>query len=197
MTSAEFHRPAADELAGLRAFDEGRADYYAWGFELTAPDDTTAISGWSDAPEWAARLTPIGTANGSGSVYAHWAAADGAFPVIILGDEGGVRPVAVNTSEFLRVLSLDAEPMVDWDGVAFYNDGVEDPSAGHDEYVGWLTERGLQPIVVSFDEDDDVIDDDQAEANDRAHDEVNAIVATAEQRYGDELNAWAKAHGIG
>jgi hypothetical protein len=140
------------ELAKLLAFqDEYGFGGYSEGFGLTI-DDKGGLRSWSEDPEFLATLLPFGQANGTGSFYALWA--DGksqdpsAFPVVLFGDEGGVHVVAENVRGLLRILTYDAEPMVDHGAVSYYKDEEDhDQSDGHDDYVEWLAnELGLEPV---------------------------------------------------
>jgi hypothetical protein len=140
------------ELRKLVEFDSQTGDkgFYAEGFEL-AIDDKGGLKTWSTNPDFLARLSPFAQATGGGSFYALWS--DGTAkglseaPVIVFGDEGGTHVVAENVRQLLVLLTLDSEPMVDFERVTFYRDPKRKPSAGAAAYRAWLkAEFHLEPI---------------------------------------------------
>jgi hypothetical protein len=162
------------ELEKLCAFDvEADLGYLSDGFELTV-DDKGGLKSWSDNPEFLGALMPFAQANGSGSFYALWAGASktpSEMPVVVFGDEGGVHVVAENVLALLQILTFDAEPMIDDDGVTFYKDEDDhEPSNGHDAYVEWLDKTfGLAPV-----------------------DDAEPLVESAREKHQAGFEAWAK-----
>ncbi len=56
--------------------------------------------------------------------------------------------VAENLRALLRLLTFDAEPMIDWDGVTFYKSDDHKPSQRASLYAAWLQrEFGLAPVT--------------------------------------------------
>jgi hypothetical protein len=137
------------ELEKLLAFQEGADAFgqYSEGFGLLR-DDKGGLKSWSEDPAFLARLLPFAAAKGSGSFYALWANGEsedcGSFPVIAFGDEGGAHVVAEDVRGLLRILALDAEPMIHDGGVTYFKDDAQHTSH-HDAYVRWMSELGLSP----------------------------------------------------
>jgi hypothetical protein len=139
-----------DALVKLLEFANKQDDFFCSGFELEV-DDKGGIRTWSDNPEFLNCLYPIGQANASGSTYAIWrqAGALGDAPIVVFGDEGGVHIVAANLAVLLRILTLDAEPMVDHESVIYYKDAdAAEASEGAADYVEWLAKHfKLNPVT--------------------------------------------------
>ncbi len=124
--------------------------YFAEGFEFVA-DAKGAIATWCNATGFLERLLPFAQANGSGSVYALWLPSSDTnlrvAPVIIFGDEGGVHVVAENISQLLRLLTFDAEPIVDFDSVCYCRFDDQEFSPHTQRYADWLAANaGLTTI---------------------------------------------------
>ncbi len=162
-------------LAQLLEFQNAQDGYFSDGFEL-ATDDKGGLKSWSADAEFLAGLFPVGQANGSGSTYALWSPKSdnlAAAPVLVFGDEGGVHVVASDVLGLLRLLSYDAEPMVDHDSVSFYRDEDSDTSDGAEDYVEWLESRfELEPLTTD--------------------DEVESLIADAQKKHAAAYRAWAK-----
>jgi predicted DNA-binding WGR domain protein len=141
-----------DELLKLCEFQEATGfEELSDGFCLTE-SESGGLSSWSESKAFLDSVIEFAQANGSGSIYALWLMEPkgelSKQPVIVLGDEGGAHVVAENLKEFLRLLTLDTEPLVDWDEVSFCRnpDGYE-PSGDLDEYIDWLDYTfNLKPI---------------------------------------------------
>ena len=166
---------APQELLRLWDFEEGcgRA-YFANGVELTV-DGKIGLSTWSEAPAFLERFFPFAQADGTGSIYALWLPAMDAIlreaPVVVFGSEGGVHIVAATVRELLQLLSFDAEPMVDHEGVSYYKDEEEqEPSEHHKAYAACLADHW----------DLEVIDD------------ADALVEAAQAQWGDTFQRWAE-----
>jgi hypothetical protein len=160
------------ELEKLLAFQEGVAEFgqYSEGFGLLR-DDKGGLQSWSDDSAFLSRLLPFAAADGSGSFYALWANAEsddcGSFPVIAFGGEGGMHVVAEDVRGLLRILALDAEPMISLGGVGYYKDDAAH-SAHHDAYLRWMSELGLSPAQAPM-----------------------AIVEAAQAKYQAAFEAWS------
>ncbi len=161
------------ELEKLFAFDRRSNRYYSDGFELCnyEPDE---LSNWSDKKEFLEKLVPFAQANGSGSIYALWLFQDGLdpsmAPVVVFGDEGGMHVVTESLRALLHLLTFDAEPMIDWDGVTFYKSEDHEPSKRAAEYAAWLkAEFGLSPVA-----------------------DADALVAAAQRVHKAAFDAWVK-----
>ncbi|QWT22844.1 hypothetical protein KPL76_08510 [Subtercola sp. PAMC28395] len=127
-------------LASLAHFALTVDGYYAEDFVLCRRNDHR-LRQYSTAAEFAARLRVFGQANEDGSEYAlrgipGWAADD--LPVVVLGDEGGLHPVAENSVEFLRFLAADRSIGVSRERVWLTQDELHDDSPGHPAYAHWL-----------------------------------------------------------
>ncbi len=165
------------ELEKLRAFEE-RADgqYFSESFELTV-DDKSGLKTWSDDATFLAALMPFAQANGSGSFYALWAngAPPSEMPVVVFGDEGGAYVVAENVRGLLSLLSYDAEPTVDDEGVTFFKDEDDEDredSDAHETYVEWLHKSFRLSAI----------------------DEAESIVETAQEKHGAAFKIWLKQY---
>ncbi|MBM2623511.1 hypothetical protein JIG36_49260 [Actinoplanes sp. LDG1-06] len=163
------------ELNLLKAFqDENGFGEYADGFGLTDYDDKSGLSaGWSDDNDFLAGLIPFATATGGGSFYALWRVDDRAdlatLPVVVFGDEGGQHVVARDLPDLFRLLTFDAEPMIDWDEVTFYRAADHEHRPAHAAYVTWLgTQFGLAPT-----------------------DDPDTIVSKARGEFGPRFTEWA------
>jgi hypothetical protein len=165
--------PVPPALAQLLAFQEKTGfEEYAEGFGLYEDDKSGLRHGWSDTPAFLEKLLPFAQANGSGSFYALWKHNDDTpladLPVVVFGDEGGEHIVAANIPEFLRLLTIDAEPMI-YEGVSYYKDPEDDnESAYAEDYRNWLKEHfALEPL-----------------------EEADDIIAPAQERYQAAFDEW-------
>lgn len=166
------------ELNALWDFQsEHGFESYAQGFGLykVFGERDDLAPGWSDADGFHARLKSFAQATAGGSIYALWTADDGAQPVVVFGDEGGIQLVATGVQDFLRILTFDEEPSVDWERVYFYKDEDDhEPSPAHEEFVAWLGLNGLEPV-----------------------DEADPLVSAAQDRYEVEFRAWVEQFPLG
>ena len=135
------HHDVPDEIVKLLDFQNAQPGPYARGFAL-AVDDKKLLRPFSEKREFLDALCPLGKANTSGSIYALWARDEGKSvresPVLVFGDTGGVHVVAESPLHFLRLLTLDAEPMVDAESVLFMKDDGQTASPSATAYGGWL-----------------------------------------------------------
>lgn len=135
------HHDVPDEIVKLLEFQNAQPGAYSRGFSLSV-DDKKLLRPFSEKREFLDALCPLGKANATGSLYALWARGEGKSmresPVLVFGDAGGVHVVAETPLQFLRLLSLDAEPMVDADSVLFMKDDGDAPSPSAKPYGGWL-----------------------------------------------------------
>ena len=126
-------------------------DYFSAGFEWASEDPHPMLRTHSEDPDFAAgflvfanALASRSKANGMDSVYAFWLETPehglAETPVVAFGGEGGIQVVTRDFREFMCVLTLDAEPMVDHDGIDFYRDGEDAPSANIAAYRRWVSE---------------------------------------------------------
>jgi hypothetical protein len=109
---------------------------------FTPLGDVSYVDSWSAEQAFLERVLAFAQANGSGSVYALWRPDDGAdlakAPVMVFGDEGGVRVVMRDIRDLLLLLTLDTEISVDWERADFWREEEEEHSPGHDRYLAWL-----------------------------------------------------------
>jgi hypothetical protein len=135
------HHDVPEEIVKLVEFQNAQPQAFCRGFAL-AVDDKKLLKPFSEKREFLDALCPLGRANGSGSLYALWARDHGKSvresPVLVFGDAGGVHVVAESALHFLRLLTLDAEPMIDESAVMYLKDDGETPSPRAKEYAGWL-----------------------------------------------------------
>lgn len=150
--------PAPALLADLLEFqnrmdaEHGSEDYFAdYCNALRLSDqERYGLETWSEDPEFLSGLFPFAVANGSGSSYALWRrdpqAPIEAWPVVLLGDEGGEWIVARDLAEMLAITSADIEPQTISDSVYFFQDDEEEeaaPGTHVDAYRNWLAARGI------------------------------------------------------
>ncbi|GLY27242.1 hypothetical protein [Kineosporia sp. NBRC 101731] len=153
---------------GFESFAQGFGLYDTFG----ARDDLAP--GWCHDDAFHARLASFAQATAGGSIYALWRADDGTQPVVVFGDEGGIQVVAADVRDFLRVLSFDGEPSVDWDRVYYFKSDEDEPSPAHEEFVAWLGLRALEPVA-----------------------EADPLVEVAQERYGQEFSTWLGQFQLG
>ena len=146
-----------DELVKLSEFQEATGfEEISDGFNL-CKEETTGLSSWSTEQAFLDSFIEFAEANGSGSFYALWLVNPKADlskqPVVVFGDEGGVHVVADNLKAFLRLISFDSEPLVEWDEVSFHKDADDyEPSGDLDDYIEWLEDTYNLKPVESVDE---------------------------------------------
>jgi hypothetical protein len=144
------HHDVPDTLAKLLEFQNSQTGPFCRGFEL-ALDDRAKLMPFSEKREFLDALCPLGKANSAGSIYVLWtrdpAKAVGECPVLAFGDAGGVHIVAENLLQLMRILTLDAEPMIDAESLLYMKDDGEPPSPGAAAYVAWLEKHfHLKPV---------------------------------------------------
>lgn len=147
LTIEEFARnfggnPVPDALAKLVNFqNETESGSYCEGFGLVYDDKGGLKHGWSMEPAFLDRLMPFARATAGGSFYALWQYEDGIatdeLPVVLFGDEGGEFVVAENIQSFLRLLTLDTEPMT-YRNASYYKDEDDESTEYSGEYRNWL-----------------------------------------------------------
>ncbi|RZL44386.1 MAG: hypothetical protein EOP00_20055 [Pedobacter sp.] len=160
------------ELKLLKQFQDDFGHYYADGFMLRA-EDKSAVSSWSENPDYLVRLVPFALANGTGSFYAIWNNGTEKklieMPVVVFGDEGGVHIVAENTLQLMHLLTYDTEITVDFDKTYFYKtDEFYQESDDHLEYVNWLSTNFKLNIIENPD----------------------SIIENAQLKYKEEFDKW-------
>lgn len=147
LTIEEFARnfggnSVPDALAKLVNFqNETESGSYCEGFGLVYDDKGGLKHGWSMEPAFLDRLMPFARATAGGSFYALWQYEDGIatdeLPVVLFGDEGGEFVVADNIQSFLRLLTLDTEPMT-YRNASYYKDEDDESTEYSGEYRNWL-----------------------------------------------------------
>jgi hypothetical protein len=135
-------RPVPDALVKLLTFqNETGFASYCEGFGLVYDDKGGLENGWSMDPAFLKQLMPFAQANAGGSFYALWQYEDGlpldVLPVVLFGDEGGEFIVAENIYAFLRLLTLDTEPMT-YREASYYKDEDDEGTGYSGEYRNWL-----------------------------------------------------------
>lgn len=165
------------ELAKLLIFqNETGFETYSDGFGLYV-DDKSGLRSWSNKAEFLDGLMPFAQASCGGSFYALWLDGSGKslseIPVIACGDEGGLHVIASNVRELMQLLTYDAEPLIDHDGITFYRAQDYAPRPALAKFKDWLkSELGLEPVH-----------------------EAERLVESAQARYGAAFEAWKSAHG--
>ena len=144
------HHEVPVVISRLLEFQNSLTGPFSRGFEL-AIDDRSKLMPFSEKREFLDALCPLGKATAAGSIYALWTrehAKDvGDCPVLAFGDSGGVHVVAENALQLMRILTLDAEPMIDAESLIFMKDDGETPSPGAHEYAVWLEKTfHLKPV---------------------------------------------------
>ena len=133
------HHEVPEELAKVLEFQNSVGVPFSRGFKL-AVHDRSGLVPISGKREFLDAICPLGPANGSGAFYALWAREAGKDvrdrPVLAFGEEGGVHVVAEEVRQFLRILTLDGEPMIDEESLLFVTDPT--PSPGARNYASWL-----------------------------------------------------------
>jgi hypothetical protein len=144
------HHEVPDSIARLLEFQNSLAGSFCHGFQL-AVDDKARLMPFSEKREFLDALCPLGKATAAGAIYALWAREEGKqvgdAPVLAFGDGGCVHVVAENVVQLMRILTLDAEPMIDAESLLFLRDDGEQRSPGADEYVLWLEKHFHQTPV--------------------------------------------------
>ncbi len=94
-----------------------------------------------NGPCFSQQINAFARATAGGSFYALWqyddAAAPDELPVVLFGDEGGEFVVAENINAFMRLLTLDTEPMTYRDA-SYYKDEDDGSTEYSAEYRNWL-----------------------------------------------------------
>ncbi|MDO5106179.1 hypothetical protein [Capnocytophaga sp.] len=181
-------RPVPVELRQLIEFQEEESDFecYSQGFGVETCGRSGLENGWSDNPDFLAKLYPFAQANGSGSIYAIWDDGSGYplgdMPVVVFGDEGGEWVVARYFSEFLQLLTFDTEIMALPDSAYFWKDEDEDDDYQSDDaqrYRDWFCEHYdyLSPVDTN--------------------EEAQEIIDIAQQEHQQDFNNWLGSFEIG
>ena len=158
-------------LNKLLDFQNKSHAFYSNGFELDDCSDQYGLNSYSKDNAFLSRLIEFAKADGSGSTYAFWIQEDNDIekaPIIIFGNGGGVHVVAENIMQLMKILTYDAEPMVDWDDVVYYKDEEDEPSERSQEFKEWLLRNyNIKPI-----------------------DDADQLVKQAQEKYKDSFIAW-------
>jgi hypothetical protein len=129
-----------DELMLLLAFENRHgSELYAQGFSLYA-DGASAIATWSADEDFAKRLMPFASANGTGSIYAIWDDGNGKMPVVVFGDEGGVHIVAKDILQLMQLLISNSYMSVDHSECSFYKEPDDELTVHAASYKQWMKE---------------------------------------------------------
>jgi len=170
------HHEIPEEIARLVEFQNALAAPFSRGFSL-ARDDKSGLRAFFEKREFLDALCPLGKASSSGSIYVLWARDHDKqlrnAPVLAFGDEGGVHIVAENALQLMRILTLDAEPMIDAESLVYMKDAGDAPSPGAKEYAAWMEKQFHQAPV-----------------KDAA--EVELMVRTAQRLLEKPLQGWLK-----
>lgn len=124
-------------------------------FELSLPDQEDYIEGFRLAictqadlnyfcksERFRTQLFPFAQADQTGSLYALWLQDNTCLaeaPVVVLGSDKHYYVVANNLLDFLRLLAIDTEPIIDEDGVYYHRDEDNYERSRHlGRYKKWL-----------------------------------------------------------
>ena len=147
-TSLFGNNKVPEILLSLLEFDNQVATdgWFSEGFEFMADEEKLMLSTYSEEPDFLNAFFPFAQADASGSVYAFWNPNSDIdleeTPIAVFGSEGGYHVIAANIHDLLRILTYDAEPMIDWDDISFYKDEEEhEPGTHSAEYKRWLNDR--------------------------------------------------------
>jgi hypothetical protein len=175
-----YFKPAQvpDALVKLLEFAETQKGWFSQGFEMDGSYFSDAgLKTYSTDPEFIKSFREIAQAGGTGSTYAIWSqTADWSnAPIVAFGSEGGVQVVAENLVELFRILTLDAEPMISHDRIAYFKDEDSEASDGSAEYANWLKKTfRLNPV---------------ADGN-----EVEQIIGNAQKAHKMAFDGWMKKY---
>ncbi|MDJ1497473.1 hypothetical protein QNI19_31330 [Cytophagaceae bacterium DM2B3-1] len=174
--------PVPDTLVQLLTFQDTIPEgaFYAEGFQLCLLQNE-GIRSYSEDEEFLCSLIEFAQADWTGSTYALWINESTKsleeMPIVVFGSEGGYHVVAQNLVELVRLLTLDTEPLVDWEKVSYYKDESDciSSSFAH-EYQEWvLSTFQLNPIETT-DEADDSIKQAQGLYQDAFHNWINKYI---------------------
>ncbi|MGY3779356.1 WG repeat-containing protein [Isobaculum melis] len=109
-------------------------------------------------------------------------------PIVFIGSEGECNLVASNLKELLQLLATDTEPMGEFEmekeqTLSFYKDMDEQETTYLPDYVAWLSEHGIEGIVV----EEEFPDQDPR---------AQKIVDRAVEKYFDRLYAFMEKIGF-
>lgn len=162
-------------LTELLNFDNtiSKDSWFSAGFEFRVDEENYMLKTYSEEDEFLNSLIQFAQADGTGSTYAFWIKGLNEdldiAPIVAFGSEGGYHIVSENISSLLKILTYDAEPMIDWDSIHYYrNDDDYEPSRYIDAYRSWL-EKNYQIGTVS---------------------NADEIVQNAQNRYQEEFKEW-------
>lgn len=161
----EFEIP--EKLLSLLKFDTEVAQgyWFSEGFEFSLDKNKAGLKTYSESQEFLESIYEFANADGTGSSYGFWLK-DGSrdlnkAPIVAFGSEGGFHIVARNLADFLKILTFDSEPMIDWDEICYYKDPDNFKSSQKsDEYCIWLKEK----YAISKTDNADLIVKDAQEA---------------------------------
>lgn len=175
------------DLKSLYEFQQSESipSYYSNAIFLIEeqPENIESLSNDSD---FINSFIPFADADANGSIYAFWIKdknekAVEQMPIVIFGDESGVFPVANNLKELLQIAAYDVEPSVYEDEFSFADkeileeDGDYVATEFNKEYLDWLRkEAKLKPILII--------------------DEIDDIVASAQDNFGDDLQNFVEKY---
>jgi len=173
----EYFEPEAipDALARLIGFATAQRGWFSEGFELECDSDDVAFRSCFTHPAFLNSLFAIGQADGTASIYALWRQSGmlSDAPIVVFGGEGGAHVVAKNLVELFRILTLDTEPMIDWDEVTYHKPRDAKPSEGAADFAEWLARNfNAKPV--------------------RDADKAMQIVNNAQAAHEKEFQAWLK-----
>lgn len=170
-------------LKDLYAFEKECHCKYAQSFHMI-PEDS--MSEWiseycyPEGNRFGERLIEFAQGGESLSSYALWLHAEDCdlehTPVVFMESGSGVNLVAKDLKDFLRILSYDEDC-----GGDYYHKECTDyeMSEGHEQFIGWLKNFGVEPVRGCNDDGKDL-----------GYDDVKKIINEAKALYGDQLNKW-------
>ncbi len=120
-----------------------KQEYFSEGFEFNVDSEKIGFKSYSEDVNFLKSLIEFANADATGSTYSFWIMDESLdlskAPIVVFGSEGGYHVVAKNFDELLQLLSIDVEPMVDWDEAIYYRDTNDyEPSGKIEEYKEWL-----------------------------------------------------------
>jgi len=153
--------PAA--LVKLIEFNATQSGWFSQGFELEIDIEDIGLKTYSGQPEFLDALFTIAQADCTGSSYAIWrqgmALADSS--IVAFGSEGGAHVVAENLLGLFRILTLDAEILIDWKGAIYFKPADAEPSEGAADYAQWLAKNFQLKAVKDTEEATQIVTDAQ------------------------------------
>ncbi len=167
-------------LQQLYAFEaEYGAENYSECFYLKTSTEYN-LDNWCESKEFMNAFLEFATASGGGSAYAYWLIDDNLekCPIVVFGDEGGLHAIANSTPEFIQLLTLNVEILVDWDSAYFYKDDeYYEESDYKEEFAAFVQENFNLPTVET-------------------NEETETIINAAKSVHGENLKVFAKKCGL-